>query len=113
MHNDHTNLIRDALGMTTDQVYQWRLLLLSGQNGAIFSVILIKIAPELKIKDVLGITVRRGFLFWREVGRDFTENVAILEQTLSVSTLRCNQNCAFSRIKPNQHHRILPNLAQN
>jgi hypothetical protein len=24
---DHANLIRDALGMTSDQVYQWRLLL--------------------------------------------------------------------------------------
>jgi hypothetical protein len=24
---DHANLIRDALGMTLDQVYQWRLLL--------------------------------------------------------------------------------------
>jgi hypothetical protein len=24
---DHSNLMRDALGLTTDQVYQWRLLL--------------------------------------------------------------------------------------
>jgi hypothetical protein len=24
---DHTNLMRDALGITLDQVYQWRLLL--------------------------------------------------------------------------------------
>jgi hypothetical protein len=24
---DHNNLIRDALGLTLDQVYQWRLLL--------------------------------------------------------------------------------------
>jgi hypothetical protein len=24
---DHTNLMRDALGLTLDQVYQWRLLL--------------------------------------------------------------------------------------
>ncbi len=24
---DHTNLMRDALGLTSDQVYQWRLLL--------------------------------------------------------------------------------------
>jgi hypothetical protein len=24
---DHANLIRDALGLTLDQVYQWRLLL--------------------------------------------------------------------------------------
>jgi hypothetical protein len=27
LFTDHTNLIRDALGMTSDQVYQWRLLL--------------------------------------------------------------------------------------
>ncbi len=27
MFNDHTNLMRDALGLTTDRVYQWRLLL--------------------------------------------------------------------------------------
>jgi hypothetical protein len=26
-YTDHANLIRDALGMTLDQVYQWRLLL--------------------------------------------------------------------------------------
>jgi hypothetical protein len=24
---DHANLMRDALGLTSDQVYQWRLLL--------------------------------------------------------------------------------------
>jgi hypothetical protein len=24
---DHTNLMRDALGLTSDRVYQWRLLL--------------------------------------------------------------------------------------
>ncbi len=24
---DHTNLMRDALGLTSDQVYQWKLLL--------------------------------------------------------------------------------------
>jgi hypothetical protein len=39
-----------------------------------------------RIKDVLAITVRREFLFWRKVGHDYTENMAILEQTLSVST---------------------------
>jgi hypothetical protein len=27
VYTDHTNLIRDALGMTSDWVYQWRLLL--------------------------------------------------------------------------------------
>jgi hypothetical protein len=27
VYTDHTNLIRDALGMTLDCVYQWRLLL--------------------------------------------------------------------------------------
>jgi hypothetical protein len=27
MYTDHANLIRDALGMTSDWVYQWRLLL--------------------------------------------------------------------------------------
>ncbi len=27
MYTDHANLIRDALGMTSDRVYQWRLLL--------------------------------------------------------------------------------------
>ena len=27
MFTDHANLIRDALGMTSDRVYQWRLLL--------------------------------------------------------------------------------------
>ncbi len=27
MYTDHANLIRDALGMTLDRVYQWRLLL--------------------------------------------------------------------------------------
>jgi hypothetical protein len=27
VYTDHANLMRDALGMTTDQVYQWRLLL--------------------------------------------------------------------------------------
>jgi hypothetical protein len=25
--NDHTNLMRDALSLTSDQVYQWRILL--------------------------------------------------------------------------------------
>ncbi len=27
MFTDHANLMRDALGLTSDQVYQWRLLL--------------------------------------------------------------------------------------
>jgi hypothetical protein len=27
VYTDHTSLIRDALGMTSDRVYQWRLLL--------------------------------------------------------------------------------------
>jgi hypothetical protein len=27
VYTDHTNLIRDALGITLDQVYRWRLLL--------------------------------------------------------------------------------------
>jgi hypothetical protein len=27
VYTDHANLIRDALGMTPDRVYQWRLLL--------------------------------------------------------------------------------------
>ncbi len=27
MFTDHTNLMRDALGLTSDRVYQWRLLL--------------------------------------------------------------------------------------
>ncbi len=27
VYSDHANLIRDALGMTSDHVYQWRLLL--------------------------------------------------------------------------------------
>ncbi len=27
VYTDHANLIRDALGMTSDHVYQWRLLL--------------------------------------------------------------------------------------
>ena len=27
VYTDHANLIRDALGMTSDRVYQWRLLL--------------------------------------------------------------------------------------
>ncbi len=27
VYTDHTNLIRDALGLTTDRVYRWRLLL--------------------------------------------------------------------------------------
>jgi hypothetical protein len=39
-----------------------------------------------RTEDVLAITVRREFLFWRKVGHNSTENKAILEQTLSVST---------------------------
>ncbi len=27
VYTDHKNLIRDALGLTSDRVYQWRLLL--------------------------------------------------------------------------------------
>ncbi len=27
VYTDHTNLIRDVLGLTSDRVYQWRLLL--------------------------------------------------------------------------------------
>jgi hypothetical protein len=27
VYTDHANLIRDALGMTSDRVYRWRLLL--------------------------------------------------------------------------------------
>jgi hypothetical protein len=27
VYTDHANLIRDALGMTSDHVYQWRLLM--------------------------------------------------------------------------------------
>ncbi len=27
VYSDHKNLIRDALGLTSDRVYQWRLLL--------------------------------------------------------------------------------------
>ena len=55
-----------------------------------------------RTEDVLAITVRREFLFWRKVGRNSTENKAILEQTLSVSTLRRDQNCVFfqNRAKP-------------
>jgi hypothetical protein len=52
------------------------------------------------IEDVLAITVRQEFLFWRKVERNSTENKAILEQTLSVSTLRRDQNHAFSGIVP-------------
>jgi hypothetical protein len=48
-----------------------------------------------RTEDVLAITVRPEFLCWRKVGRNSTENKAILEQTLSVSTLRCDQNRVF------------------
>jgi hypothetical protein len=65
----------------------------SGQNGAILSAILIKNCA--RTEDVLAINVRQEFLFRRKVGRDSTENKAILEQTLSVSTLHCDQNCTY------------------
>jgi hypothetical protein len=65
------------------------------------------------IEDVLAITVRQEFLFQRKVGRNSTENKAILEQTLAVSMLRHDQNCSFSRISPNLTSRILLNFAQN
>jgi hypothetical protein len=48
-----------------------------------------------RMKDLLAITGRQEFLFRRKVGHNSTENMAILEQTLSVSTLRRNQNCTF------------------
>jgi hypothetical protein len=66
-----------------------------------------------RTEEVLAITVRREFLFWRKVGRDSTENKAILEQTLSFSTLRCNQNCAFSGIAPTLTSPLSLNFAQN
>ncbi len=66
-----------------------------------------------KTEDVLAITVRREFLFRHELGRDSTENKAILEQTLSVSTLGCNQNCTFSRITPTVTSQISLDFAQN
>jgi hypothetical protein len=66
-----------------------------------------------RTEDVLAITVRQEFLFRRKVGRYSTENKAILEQTLSVSRLRCNQNRAFSGIAPTLTSPILLNFAQN
>ncbi len=66
-----------------------------------------------RTEDVLAITVRQEFLFQRKVGRNSTENKAILGQTLSVSTLHCNQNCAFSRIAPTLTSPISLNFAQN
>ncbi len=66
-----------------------------------------------RTEDVLAITVRQEFLFQREVGHNSTENKAILEQTLSVFTLPCNQNCAFSRIPPTLMSPISLNFAQN
>jgi hypothetical protein len=52
-----------------------------------------------RIEDVLAITVRQDFLSRRKVGRNSTENKAILEQTLSVSTLRCNQIALFPELR--------------
>jgi hypothetical protein len=66
-----------------------------------------------RTEDVLAITVRQEFLFRREIGRNSTKNKAILEQTLSVSTLRCDQNRAFSKIAPILTSRILLNFTQN
>jgi hypothetical protein len=66
-----------------------------------------------RTEDVLAITVRQEFLFWCKVGRNSTENKAVSEQTLSVSTLRRDQNCAFSGIAPTLTSPILLNFAQN
>jgi hypothetical protein len=65
-----------------------------------------------RTEDVLAITVRQEFLFQHKAGRNSTENKAILEQTLSVSMLRCDQNCAFSGIAPTLTSPILLNFAQ-
>ena len=54
-----------------------------------------------RTEDVLAITLRRQFLFWREVWQDSTENKAILEQTLSVFTLRCDQKLRFFQNRAN------------
>ena len=48
-----------------------------------------------RTEDVLAITVRQEFLFRRKVGCNSTENKAILEQTLSISTLHCNLIALF------------------
>jgi hypothetical protein len=65
-----------------------------------------------RTEDILAITVRQEFLFRHKVGRNSTENKAILEQTLSVSTLRPDQNRAFSGIAPTLTSPILLNFAQ-
>jgi hypothetical protein len=66
-----------------------------------------------RTEDVLAITLRQEFLIWCKAGHNSTENKAILEQTLSVSTLHCNQNCAFSRIAPTLTSPLSPKFAQN
>jgi hypothetical protein len=66
-----------------------------------------------RTEDVLAITLRQELLFWRDVRCNSTEIKAILEQTLSVSTLRCDHNCAFSRILPTLTSPLLPKFAQN
>jgi hypothetical protein len=66
-----------------------------------------------RTEDVLAITLRGEFLFWRKVWHDSTKNKATLEQTLAVSTLCCNQNCTFSKIAPNLTSPLLPKFALN
>ncbi len=65
-----------------------------------------------RTEDVLAITVRWEFLFRRKVGRNSTKNKAILERTLSISTLCRDQNHAFSGIAPTLTSPILLNFAQ-
>ncbi len=50
---------------------------------------------------VLAISVRRQFFCGMKLSAILLNYLAILEQTLSVSTLWRDQNCAFSRIAPN------------
>ncbi len=66
-----------------------------------------------RTEDVLAITLRQEFFFWCKVWRNFTENKPILEQTVSVSMLRCDQNHAFSRIAPLLTSPLLPKFALN
>ena len=54
-----------------------------------------------------GTILRWEFLFWRKVDHNSTKHMAILEQTQSVFMLRCNQNCAFSRITPTLMSQII------
>ncbi len=64
MYTDHTNLIRDALGMTLDRLYQWRLLLeeyrpkivyIKGINNTIADAISrLECAPSVNHKFVLN-----------------------------------------------------------